>query len=107
MKNVTFFIVFMCVAVLMSCGHFHGTNVSVWAGGFWLVPWLSGAGAAIFWWLAYRSHRSKSEQQQRDGSWKEFDSNVSIWSIGFTYFAVALTVTCIGVIIYANSGWWK
>lgn len=106
MKKLLFFLI-ACVA-LMSCGHFHDEPTkSVWAGGLWVLPWLTAIGSVIFFVLAYLSSKSNSTTQRNTGSAGAYvednTGNVPIYKLGFFWFGVILAVATIIIIIWVNA----
>jgi hypothetical protein len=99
------FILFIAIAWfgLLSCAHFHDSNVSVWAGGLWILPWLTGIGAIICYVLAYFSSKSNSTTQTKHGT-IDNTGNVPITKLGLFWFGVILTVATIIIVYVVNHG---
>ena len=101
MKSIILFV--LASVFLMSCGNF-SDGTSVWQSGLWIVPWLTGVGAAIFFALAYKSSKSGSNKILPNGGIsKEEGGNVPLTQLGFFWFSVALAVATIVIVIMVNS----
>lgn len=99
MKKV---ILFSLVSILlMSCGHY-ADGTSVWSGGLFIIPWLTGIGSAIFFVIAFLKSKSGSEQQLPGGGYIQSKENVPIYKIGQFYFACALLVATVVIILMVN-----
>jgi hypothetical protein len=89
---------------LLSCAHFHDDpSVSVWSGGVWILPWLTGIGSIVCYVLAYLSSKSNSTTQTKHGT-IDNTGNVPITQIGWFWFGVALTVATIIIVYVVNHG---
>jgi len=100
--------VFICLLVaflLPSCVDFHNSKISVWAGGVWLIPCLTGIPALILWIDAIIASRSGSTHQDLSPTSPTFGQNVpdkgnvSITKVWPFKYAVGLTLATIAIII--------
>lgn len=100
MKQLFFFL--FAIVLLTSCGHY-ADGTSVWAGGLFLIPSITLAGALIFGYQAYVASRSNSTTQDKDRGIIDNTGDVPIYKLGKFYFAVALFVATIVIIIMVNA----
>jgi heme/copper-type cytochrome/quinol oxidase subunit 2 len=103
MKQLFILIIAITWFGLLSCAHFHDTNTSVWSGGLWILPWLTGIGAIVCYVLAYFSSKSNSTTQTKHGT-IDNTGNVPITKLGLFWFGVALTVATIIIVYVVNHG---
>lgn len=72
-------------------------------GGLWIIPLLTFAGSIIFLYQSYKASKSNSTTQVKagDGSYytKDNTGNVPIYKIGRFYFAVALFVATVVILL--------
>lgn len=78
------------------------TGTSVWGGGLWILPWLTGLGSLVFLGLAYRSSKSNSTKQTKNGT-IDNTGNVPITQLGLFWFGAALALATIIILIVVNS----
>jgi hypothetical protein len=90
------------ILFLLSCGKFHDTGTSVWSEGLWILPWLTGLGAAFFGYKTYKAATSGSIITHADGTTEESDENVPFYKTGWFYFAAGLLVATIAIILSVN-----
>lgn len=89
---------------MVSCGKFRDGS-SIWSEGAWLVPTLPAIGGVIFLFFAIKAHLSGSEQWQKVNGVDKLvpsDENVPIHKIGQFWFAVALFVASLVIIVVQN-----
>jgi hypothetical protein len=98
MKNVILFA--LCCLFFVSCGH-HRDGSSVWAVGLWILPWGTGLAAGWCWYRAI-SVRNRGAEVWDGRKYIHSPGKVPITSIGVFWYAVVLTVACIGIIIAVN-----
>ena len=94
---------FLAIALfaLTGCTDFADTpGKSVWSEGLWILPWITGLGAAFFGWKTYKSATSGSyEINQVTGVRTDFDENVPFYKIGWFYFSVGLVIATVFIIL--------
>lgn len=72
-------------------------------GGLWIIPLLTLGGAAVFGYLGYKSSKSGSTVQNRDGSITESKENVPFYKTGFGVFSILLVIATIVILIMMYS----
>lgn len=97
------FIYLLLSILLFSCGKFSDGGGSVWQQGLWVVPWLTGLGGTWFMYLAYKASKSNSTTQTKDGRIIDNTGNVPIYKLGKFYFACALYLATIIIVIMVNA----
>jgi len=93
------FVLFSLVS-LASCSTF-ADGTSVWGGGLFIIPWLTGLGSLFFFYKAYAASQSNSTTTTKDGR-VDNTGNVPIYQIGWFWFGVVLAVVTIAVVIGVN-----
>ena len=88
--------------LLTGCAQFSDGS-SVWQEGLWIIPTVTGLGALLFFYFAYRASRSNSTQQIPGRGKVDNTGNVPIYKTGFFVFSMILVLATI-VIIFAVSG---
>lgn len=78
------------------CVTLRGTNESVWGDGLWIVPTLTGFGAAIFGFKSWKD--SHGPFYKEDGTLITDSTPVPIYKIGFFYFSISLVIATILII---------
>lgn len=92
--------------LLASCGKY-ADGTSVWGGGLFIIPWVTGIGSLVCFYVAYLSSKSNSTTQVGTGgprpTVKDNTGNVPITKIGWFWFGVALAVATIIIVIMVNA----
>ena len=101
-------IVLVALFVLSGCAKFED-GTSVWADNLWIVPSLTAIGSLIFLIVAYLGSKSNSTTTiyPKDGGQPivtDNTGNVPIYKFGQFYFAVALAVATIIIILMVTIG---
>lgn len=89
------------VLLLVSCSK-HSDGTSVWAGGLFILPILTLAGAAFFYWKAYKASKSNSTTQHGT-TIEDNTGNVPIHKTGWFIFSMGLLIATIAIIWMVNS----
>ena len=95
--------VFVLALFLTGCGQFADGGGSVWQGGLWIIPTVTGLGALWFWYVTIRAQKSGSYKIVDGKITKEDGGKMKLWEIGQFWFAVGLTIATIAIIIMVNS----
>lgn len=103
------FLLFLLTIVgLTSCSKF-SDGTSVWAGGLWVIPWLTFSGSLAFFIQTYMAVKSGTEGKvpNKHGGSTHYEDLLGVktkfWNVGRFWFGVALLVATIAIIIYQNS----
>lgn len=99
-KTSVFIIGTMLSLGLTGCGHFPD-GTSVWGDWLGAIPFVLFGGSAWFFYTAWRKSKSGSTQQTPYGI-KKREDDVKIYKIGEFWFAVALFLAGVGVVIAVN-----
>lgn len=98
MKKFLFFLI--AAFALTGCGKFHGTDVSIWSDGVWLIPGLLFGGALYSLYRAFLASKQPTEQQTP--GWYKTYAPLPFWKQKpFIYFII-LVLVGIGVVIWQN-----
>jgi len=97
MKKLLFaFFALALIYMTAGCVNFTGTQESIWGDGLWIIPTLTGAGAAIFGYKAWKD--SHGPFYNEDGTLITDKTRVPLYKIGFFYFFIALVIATILII---------
>lgn len=95
---------FVLTLLLTGCGQFADGGGSVWQGGLWIIPTVTGLGAAWFWYVTIRAHFSGSNKINAAGFvTNEEGGRMPLYQIGQFWYAVGLTIATIVIIIMVNA----
>jgi uncharacterized membrane protein len=95
---VVLLIVVFCITGFAS---FHGTNESIWAGGLWIIPTLTQAGALWFLVIAFEASKSGSQRYDKPTHRTVYDNvNVSIFKVAQFIYFVCLTFLTSAIMIF-------
>ena len=87
------------VLLLTGCTDFADTpGKSIWSEGLWILPWLTGIGSTIFFYVAYKGSKSGSNIIENGGVTDKEGGNVPIYQFGQFWFGVGLAVATIFII---------
>lgn len=100
MKKLIFIFLSLITFFSVGCTDFADTpGKSVWSEGMWIAPWMTGIGAAIFAWKAWKAHKSGSYIVENGRITDKDGGKIPIYQIGWFYFAVGLTIATVFIIL--------
>jgi hypothetical protein len=101
MKQLKLFSAGLLVLLFASCSHYvDDPNKSVWSEWLWVIPWLTGLGAIVFFILAYRSVKNSSIDNKTGNI--NYSNKFSFSKTGFFWFGVGLLIATIWIIWDVN-----
>lgn len=107
MKNVILFLRIAFVSIfLMSCGKF-SDGTSVWQGGLWIVPAVTGGASIVFWILTIVEWLKGGTVgwTKKGNIWDYTEDNKKfpIYRASFFVFAIGCTIATIVIFLLVNA----
>lgn len=106
MKNLKLILlVFITSFLFTGCAKFHDGG-SVWSGGLFIIPWVTGLASLFFGYLTYKEWKKGGTggYVNKNGVpvWTEDEEKFAIYKASFFWFSVILAAATIGIIIGVN-----